>query len=197
MPKILWKHLMPNTLAPLIVQGTYICASAILTEAILSFLGAGVSTEIPTWGNIMAEGRIYFQIKPSLIFWPGLMLSLDSGGSCTGVAYRLDEHAIQCELDVVWRREMFTGAYRPVWTTARTPEGLESVIVFSANRKHDRYAPGLEDEVIARFLATGAGPMGRCCDYLFETVAHLRQLGIRDHRLEALEARVRAHGVAP
>ncbi|TWG95515.1 peptide/nickel transport system permease protein [Mesorhizobium sp. J18] len=76
MPKILWKHLMPNTLAPLIVQGTYICASAILTEAILSFLGAGVSTEIPTWGNIMAEGRIYFQIKPSLIFWPGLMLSL-------------------------------------------------------------------------------------------------------------------------
>lgn len=76
MPKILWQHLMPNTLAPLIVQGTYVCASAILTEAILSFLGAGVSTEIPTWGNIMAEGRIYFQLKPSLIFWPGLMLSL-------------------------------------------------------------------------------------------------------------------------
>ncbi len=76
MPKILWRHLMPNTLAPLIVQGTYICASAILTEAILSFLGAGVSTEIPTWGNIMAEGRTYFQLKPSLIFWPGLMLSL-------------------------------------------------------------------------------------------------------------------------
>ncbi|WP_295807481.1 ABC transporter permease [uncultured Nitratireductor sp.] len=76
MPKILWQHLMPNTLAPLIVQGTYICASAILTEAILSFLGAGVSTEIPTWGNIMAEGRVYFQLKPSLIFWPGLLLSL-------------------------------------------------------------------------------------------------------------------------
>lgn len=75
-PKILWQHLMPNTLAPLTVQGTYICASAILVEAILSFLGAGVSTEIPTWGNIMAEGRIYFQLKPMLIFWPGLMLSL-------------------------------------------------------------------------------------------------------------------------
>ena len=76
MPKILWQHLMPNTLAPLTVQATYICASAILTEAILSFLGAGVSTEIPTWGNIMAEGRMHFQLKPSLIFWPGLMLSL-------------------------------------------------------------------------------------------------------------------------
>lgn len=76
LPKIMWRHLMPNTLAPLIVQGTYICASAILIEAILSFLGAGLGTETPSWGNIMAEGRIYFQLKPSLIFWPGLMLSL-------------------------------------------------------------------------------------------------------------------------
>jgi peptide/nickel transport system permease protein len=76
LPKILWRHLMPNTFAPLIVQGTYICASAILTEAILSFLGAGISPETPTWGNIMAEGRAVFQIKPSLIFWPGLMLSI-------------------------------------------------------------------------------------------------------------------------
>ncbi|MFA6180428.1 MAG: ABC transporter permease, partial [Candidatus Methylopumilus sp.] len=57
LPKILWRHLMPTTIAPLIVQGTYICASAILTEAILSFLGAGISPETPTWGNIMAEGR--------------------------------------------------------------------------------------------------------------------------------------------
>src|SRR5215475_9164292 len=76
LPKIMWRHLVPNTIAPLIVQGTYVCASAILTEAILSFLGAGISPETPTWGNIMAEGRAYFQIKPSLIFWPGLMLSI-------------------------------------------------------------------------------------------------------------------------
>jgi peptide/nickel transport system permease protein len=76
LPKILWRHLMPNTFAPLIVQGTYICASAILTEAILSFLGAGISPETPTWGNIMAEGRAFFQVKPSLIFWPGLLLSI-------------------------------------------------------------------------------------------------------------------------
>ena len=76
LPKIMWRHLMPNTIAPLIVQGTYVCASAILTEAILSFLGAGISPETPTWGNIMAEGRTYFQIKPSLIFWPGLLLSI-------------------------------------------------------------------------------------------------------------------------
>ncbi|WP_372069898.1 ABC transporter permease [Tistrella mobilis] len=76
MPVILWRHLMPNTLAPLIVQGTYICASAILIESILSFLGLGIGTETPSWGNIMAEGRSYFLLKPSLIFWPGLLLSL-------------------------------------------------------------------------------------------------------------------------
>ncbi|WP_398474634.1 ABC transporter permease [Tardiphaga sp.] len=76
MPKIMWKHLVPNTVAPLIVQGTFIAASAILTEAILSFLGAGISPETPTWGNIMAEGRAFFQVKPSLIFWPGLLLSV-------------------------------------------------------------------------------------------------------------------------
>src|ERR1700679_2860516 len=73
LPKIMWRHLLPNTVAPLIVQGTNFCASAILTEAILSFLGAGISPETPTWGNIMADGRQYFQIKPSLIFWPGLV----------------------------------------------------------------------------------------------------------------------------
>jgi glutathione-specific gamma-glutamylcyclotransferase len=123
---------------------------------------------------------------------PGLMLSLESGGSCTGVAYRLAEDAAATELDVLWRREMFTMAYRPVWTVARTPAGTVPVIAFSANRGHERYAPGLDDESVSHHLATGAGPMGRCCDYLFDTVAHLRELGIRDRRLEGLEAKVRA-----
>jgi cation transport protein ChaC len=127
---------------------------------------------------------------------PGLMLSLVSGGSCTGVAYRLARRAAVTELDVLWRREMSTMAYRPVWTTARTSKGPEPVIAFSANREHERYVPGLEDAAVARYLATGAGPMGRCCDYLFDTVEHLRQLGIRDRRLEALAAKVRAHGAA-
>ena len=125
---------------------------------------------------------------------PGLMLSLEPGGSCTGVAYRVANRAAATELDVLWRREMATMAYRPVWTTAHTPEGPEPAIAFSANPEHERYVPGLDEVAVARYLATGAGVMGRCCDYLFDTVAHLRQLGIRDRRLEALEAKVRAHG---
>jgi len=128
---------------------------------------------------------------------PGLMLSLESGGSCTGVAYRLAQGTEASELDVLWRREMVTGAYRPVWTTALTPAGPEPAIAFSANRGHERYAPGLDHDVVAHYLATGAGPMGRCCDYLFDTVEHLRQLGIRDRRLEALEAKVRALRATP
>ena len=124
---------------------------------------------------------------------PGLMLSLETGGSCTGVAYRLDETAAATELDVLWRREMFTMSYRPVWTSARTSEGIEPVIAFSANRRHERYAPGLCEDAVAGYLATAAGTFGRGCDYLFDTVAHLRELGIRDRRLEALEALVRAH----
>lgn len=76
LPLILWRHVLPNTIAPLIVQGTYIAASAVLTEAILSFLGAGVPTEIPTWGNMMAEGRRVFQVAPWTIFFPGVCLAV-------------------------------------------------------------------------------------------------------------------------
>ena len=70
------RHVLPNTVAPLIVQGTYVCAAAILTEAILSFLGAGIPTEIPSWGNIMAEGRQAFQIAPWVILFPGLCVAV-------------------------------------------------------------------------------------------------------------------------
>lgn len=73
--KILFRHVLPNTIAPLIVQGTFICGSAILLEAILSFLGVGVPPEIPTWGNIMAQGRDLFQIFPHNIFYPAIFLS--------------------------------------------------------------------------------------------------------------------------
>lgn len=74
--KILWRHILPNAIAPLIVQATYVCASAILLEAILSFLGVGLPPEIPTWGNIMAEGRVQFNQYPHNVFFPGIFLGL-------------------------------------------------------------------------------------------------------------------------
>ena len=76
LPLILLRHILPNTVAPLLVQGTFICASAMITEAILSFIGAGTPPNIPSWGNIMAEARNLFQIAGYMIFFPGLFLSL-------------------------------------------------------------------------------------------------------------------------
>jgi peptide/nickel transport system permease protein len=74
--KLLVRHILPNTIAPLIVQGTYVCASAMLIEAGLSFLGAGVPPEIPSWGNIIAQGRSFFQIAPWSILIPGAFLAV-------------------------------------------------------------------------------------------------------------------------
>jgi len=71
---ILWRDILPNALAPLIVQGTFIAASAVLTEAILSFLGLGLPSDIPTWGNIMAEGRVQFSQSPGNVLFPALFL---------------------------------------------------------------------------------------------------------------------------
>jgi peptide/nickel transport system permease protein len=76
LPRILVRHILPNTVAPLLVQATYVCASAMITEAILSFIGAGTPPNIPSWGNIMAEARSLFQIAGYLILFPGICLSL-------------------------------------------------------------------------------------------------------------------------
>jgi peptide/nickel transport system permease protein len=75
-PMIMLRHILPNTLAPMTVQATYICASAMIIEAILSFIGAGTPPITPSWGNIMAEGRALWQVKPFIVFFPAVFLSL-------------------------------------------------------------------------------------------------------------------------
>ena len=75
-PMIILRHILPNTLGPMTVQTTYICASAIIIEAILSFIGAGTPANIPSWGTIMAEGRALWQVKPFVIFFPAVFLSI-------------------------------------------------------------------------------------------------------------------------
>jgi peptide/nickel transport system permease protein len=75
-PMIILRHILPNTLAPMTVQATYICASAMIVEAILSFIGAGTPPITPSWGNIMAEGRALWQVKPFIVFFPAVFLSV-------------------------------------------------------------------------------------------------------------------------
>jgi len=74
-PMIILRHILPNTLAPMLVQATYVCASAMIVESILSFIGAGTPPTIPSWGNIMAEGRALWQVKPFIVFFPAAFLS--------------------------------------------------------------------------------------------------------------------------
>jgi peptide/nickel transport system permease protein len=76
LPMIIIKHILPNTLAPLMVNATFICASAMITEAALSFIGAGTPPIVPSWGNIMAEGRALWQVKPYIVFFPAVFLSI-------------------------------------------------------------------------------------------------------------------------
>ncbi|RUT89949.1 MULTISPECIES: ABC transporter permease [unclassified Mesorhizobium] len=76
LPKVLWRHILPSTIPALMLQGATVCASAILTEAGLSFLGVGVPPEIPSWGNMIASSRLYLAIAPLTIFAPGICLAV-------------------------------------------------------------------------------------------------------------------------
>jgi peptide/nickel transport system permease protein len=99
-PTMIVRHILPNTLPAVIVQATYICASAILIEAILSFLGVGIPSDTPTWGNIMAEGRTLFRVYPHTIVYPGVFLAL------TVLAVNLVGDAFRDLLDPRLRRRL-------------------------------------------------------------------------------------------
>jgi len=128
---------------------------------------------------------------------PGLMLGLERGGSCRGVAYRIAPEAALEELDIIWRREMIGGAYRPRWVRVYTPSGTVRAITFTINHAHERYARDLSDEEAARAIAGASGFLGACADYLINTVDHLAELGIHDRPLERLRDRVLVHRADP
>lgn len=122
---------------------------------------------------------------------PGLLLALENGGSCQGVAFRIAADQVREELDIVWRREMIAGSYRPVWTTFHNSGDPVQAIAFVMDRSHERYAGRLPENDIVNAIALAEGPIGRCADYLFNTVDHLGELGISDHRLIRLASLVR------
>ncbi|SDH46763.1 gamma-glutamylcyclotransferase [Roseospirillum parvum] len=125
----------------------------------------------------------------------GLVLGLENGGACQGVAYRVAPQAVDEELAIVWRREMITGAYRPSWVPfTEAPGGpTRPALAFVINHDHPRYAGHLPEATIVHHCATAAGFLGPCSEYLFNTVAHLDELGIADPTLSRLAEGVRAH----
>lgn len=123
---------------------------------------------------------------------PGLMLGLERGGSCRGVAYRILAEKVETELDIIWHREMLSNAYVPRWVKVRTAEGDVQGILFAINRKHPRYTGPLGNDIVVRTIAAASGPLGPCAEYLMHTVSHLKELGIEDRRLSRLHDDVTA-----
>ena len=123
---------------------------------------------------------------------PGLMLGLERGGSCKGIFYKIDRREIRTELDIVFRRELITAAYRPTWVSARIlGESPFKAIAFVINRDHNRYAGMLDDETVIQTIADAKGTLGSCSDYLYETVLQLENLGMPDRHLASIARHVR------
>lgn len=119
---------------------------------------------------------------------PGLVLGLDRGGSCRGIAYRIDRSVVREEFRLLWRREMITLSYCPKWTAVSTNEGEVKALAFIMNRSHPNYAGHLSIEQTAGVLATAVGRLGSARDYLLQTIAGLQQHGVQDHHLLRLRA---------
>ena len=117
---------------------------------------------------------------------PGLVLSLDHGGSCVGVAYRLEPDTALAELDLLWRREMLTLAYNARWLHLYTPEGVKRGLSFVANPKSPAYAQPMPFEDTVNTVAEAIGFNGHCYDYLFDTLAGIKEYGIHDESMEKL-----------
>jgi cation transport protein ChaC len=123
---------------------------------------------------------------------PGLMLAIDRGGSCTGVAHRIAADQVESELSILWLREMVSGAYEPRWVSADV-EGVKRlhVLTFVINRSHPRYEGQLAPEIAAQRIAQAHGILGTNREYLYRTVKYLAALGIDDGPMHNLERRVR------
>ena len=129
---------------------------------------------------------------------PGLMLALDRGGSCRGMAFRIAPPNVDAELEIIWSREMVGGAYRLRWVAVRTETGLVRALTFVINRDHVLYARNIPRHVIVAHLATARGSLGSCAAYLANTVAQMHKLGIDDGPMHDMLNRVHAHrGGAP
>ena len=121
---------------------------------------------------------------------PGLMLALKPGGSCRGILYRIEDHLVDSELEVLWSREMIGGAYRARILPIRTAQGLKRSVVFVINSDHPRYRPSLSLEESAAAIAHASGWLGSCAEYLSNTVKHLDELGIGNSYMHELMRQV-------
>ena len=122
---------------------------------------------------------------------PGLVLTLECGGSCRGLIYRISPDRVQEEMSRIWKREMTFGSYRPKWLNCVIGEETIKALAFTVNRACTGYAGQVPMEVVVEAIASARGRYGPAYDYLFKTTETLREHGIRDSRVEHLTALVR------
>jgi cation transport protein ChaC len=124
---------------------------------------------------------------------PGLVFALVAGGSCRGMAYRIDKRRADAELERLWAREMPTGVYDPKWLPCRTPQGPVQALAFTLSRRSPAHTGPLSDAQMVTVLRDAVGRFGSTRDYLLETARSLHGCGIRDRDIERLVALARAH----
>jgi len=122
---------------------------------------------------------------------PALLLGLDRGGSCRGIAYRIRADAVGEELDIIWAREMVGEGYQPVWVRVDAGDATFPAIAFAIDRALPTYAGRLSLEEVARRIAVASGTFGDCANYLEDAAAHLEERGIHDRAVMATLRRVR------
>ena len=120
---------------------------------------------------------------------PGLMAALDEGGHCDGVVFRIEANKVDEETRFMWRREMFAGAYRPVFHEVSSPQGVVDALIFVMDQTNRRYMPNVPEAEAARMIALASGGLGPNFDYLDSLVRHLDELGIEDEEMRQLHAR--------
>ncbi len=128
---------------------------------------------------------------------PGLVFALVPGGSCRGMAYRIDKGRAVGEMERLWLREMPTGVYDPKWMPCRTARGTVRALAFTLSRRSPNYTGRVADDEMLAILREASGRYGRTLDYLVETATSLRACGIRDREVERLVALARRHALTP
>ena len=136
--------------------------------------------------------RVWSRINRGTPENPGLVLTLECGGSCRGLVYRIAPDLVQEEMQRIWKREMLYGSYRPKWLNCSVGEESIRALVFTVNRECSGYTGQLPLEVMVDAIAGATGRFGPAHDYLFKTTETLRMHGIRDSRVEHLASLVKA-----
>ena len=126
---------------------------------------------------------------------PGLVFALVRGGSCRGMAYRIEAERAHAEITRLWDREMPTGVYDPKWLACGTPHGRVKALAFTLSQTSPAHTGALPDELMLSILRTARGRYGSTLDYLLETACSLRHCGIRDRDIERLVALARQHAL--